>query len=289
MDKLLCIKNFIIVVDNKGFNAASRYLYISPSSLSRQVSYLEQQLNIVLIDRSTRKLTLTKEGISFYKKFKILLDEFNKVFSPEENFNKSWHGDLSIASAPLIQEKFILKTINNLIKEYPNINYDLYSDSSTESLLLKKYDIKFSYKNLNEVSVTKEKIGSIDFILVASKAYTKKYGKPKILDDLKDHTCLKWGTDFKPDTWLFNPGKSIKISGNFMIDNGNIMLNLIKNNYGIARVATFLVSDLLKKNEIEHLLPKYKYTTDLYAYFYKNSEKMKLIELFINEMKSIFN
>lgn len=182
---------FIQLINCGGFSHVANKLKIHQTTISKRIVKLEQQLNVVLINRNTRCLQLTSDGQYIYDSFKTqfdLLDEvIDEVLKPDLT---KIEGKLSIAMSPSLGTVEVNRLILEFAQMYPRVLLDIHYVITDVNLLRDNYDLAITLsKPAQELAVIKT-VWQLNTILCASPEYVKNFGKPELLEDLEQHKII---------------------------------------------------------------------------------------------------
>lgn len=256
MDWITAIKSFLAVVDAHSFTKAAEKRHTSPAGISRQISWLEEHLNVILLTRTTRALQLTEEGKFFYQKGKQLIADLGEITQIVQKQQKVLSGPLKITLPisfgtlhPFVE---LIKTFSD---KYPDIEINLDFSNQVRDLLADEVDIAFRAKPFDGASYTSFKILTLPVGLFASSSYLSKKGTPKSLEDLTAHNCL--GHQYIGSMeWEFTNQKKVSVSGNTQSNASQPLIELAKSGQGIIRTLEIYVLEELKNNRLQPILKK---------------------------------
>jgi len=243
VDSFNGIIEFVAVAEARGFSAAAQQLGCSTSHVSRQVARLEARLGCVLFARSTRLVTLTESGTTYYQQAKDLvvgLQQANEQLN-EQRVNLS--GTLRVSAAGGFAEHFVAPALMAFASQYPELTVDLDLNSRLVNLAEDGIDFAIRYGELNDSNLVARKLISRPLMAVASKVYLQKFGTPMHPLHLKNHNCIVANNN----AWKFNlDGKKevVRVKGKWRSNNANVVLAACKKGLGVAYMpkSTFKVA-----------------------------------------------
>ena len=191
MDRLLSMRVFERVVDEGGFSSAARSLDMSAPVVTRLIADLEDHLGTRLLQRTTRRMSLTDAGQAYLGRVRSILQDIDEAHAVTSSQTSELAGLLRMHAPPVLATYVIAPLLAEFQKRYPNIRIDVEVETSREPPY-EDYDITLmgADDNFNGDVVARKVIES-DAILVASPFYLKSHGTPKTPDDLKQHDCLR--------------------------------------------------------------------------------------------------
>jgi len=191
MDRLLSMRVFERVVDEGGFSSAARSLDMSAPVVTRLIADLEDHLGTRLLQRTTRRMSLTDAGQAYLGRVRSILQDIDEAHAVTSSQTSELAGLLRMHAPPVLATYVIAPLLAEFQRRYPKIRIDVEVETSREPPY-EDYDITLmgADGNVNGDVVARKVIES-DAILVASPVYLKSHGTPKTPDDLKQHDCLR--------------------------------------------------------------------------------------------------
>jgi len=263
---------FAKVVDNHGFSAAAREMGLTPSAISRQISHLEDRLGIRLLNRSTRRVSLTDVGRTFY----IRCAEVARNVVDAEELVRALvdhpQGRLRVASTVAFAKAQLMPLMPEFIALNPDVKLSFELTDRFVDLVGEEIDVAIRFtEQLNDQSAIARKLAPNKRVFVASPAYLREFGAPKTPKDLVNFNCLQLSTVRAFNLWHFENGTSdseIKIEGNFDANSADAVYHAALSGIGIAKLSTYLVNDALADGRLEQVLPDYwDATSDILAVY----------------------
>lgn len=244
---------FAQVVESGNFTKAADILEVDPSTISKLMHRLERRINARLIQRNTRKLTLTQEGSAYYQRVKQILSDLNAA---EEVLGATSEpqGQVRLTcSIPFALHQLIplLPTFN---KQYPKIKITLLTTDKVVDLLASQCDLAIRIGNLKDSNLKVRKLTESKMLYVASPKYLKRYGVPVVPADLNHHMCLNIFGHRGLNTWLFKNATRFIEESAFSADTGESILKMAIAGGGIARLSAYMVNEAIQKGTLVRLL-----------------------------------
>ena len=254
---------FVESVDLQSFSAAARSLNTTPSAISKRVAKLEDRLGVRLLQRTTRSLNLTAEGITYYERVSRLLRELDDANDALMSGGKP-RGKLTISAALDFGQRFLVQAMPEFLRQYPEIQVDLRLSDRLVDLVTEGIDLAIRLGDLEDSSLIRRHLGQAPFVLCASPAYLKARGMPRTPADLVHHNCMRYVFDGRPLSWEFwvnGAWQTIPVSSSFNSDNSEALKNATLAGLGIARLLRFQIREELDAKQLislmpEHVLPK---------------------------------
>jgi DNA-binding transcriptional LysR family regulator len=247
------IIEFVGVVEANSFSGAAERLGIANSQVSKRIAQLEERLGVRLLNRTTRRLTLTDEGEHYYQHCKRLIEESEQVEMAITSGQSEPRGHLRINLSGSFQERFIVPLLARFMQDNPKLTLSVDFTDQPVDLIEGGYDISVCQGQLEDSSVIARKIGDIRNYLVAHPAYLQQHGTPRTAEDLKEHNCL-----LGPDrNWYLSNGREtvqLKVAGSWHSDNGAALRAAALTGLGIAQLPFFSVLEDIERGDLVQIL-----------------------------------
>ena len=261
MDRLTSLTAFVRVVDSGGFSAAGRRLNMSTAMISNHVHAFEERLGVRLLNRTTRKVSLTEAGKAYYDRCTHILADLEQADDIAGALQSTPRGTLrvytSTSMVPLVSS-----VVTEFLKNYPEVSVDLTMGERTVDLIDEGYDIVIRLTPPPDSSLIVRSLATWRHVLCCSHDYLEKHGRPEQLSDLSSHNCLRHVLYPFEDGWHFTDRNgapaSAKVSGNLVTNSGETLRVAALQGVGICLAAGFLFHDDLEANRLVRLLPEYR-------------------------------
>lgn len=236
------ILSFVEAADSQSFAAAARKLSISPAAVSKNIASLEKVLGVRLMNRTTRTLSLTKEGALFLQNARVALSALENAVDmivTEKNENR---GHVRISTSGAFGTDYIVPELVGLIEQYSNLSVEVDFDDNVIDLVDKGYDIVIRGGRITDSAYISRLICKIPTVLVASPQYLKKHGIPNSVGDLEKHILIaRKFIDGRISPWLFkesmdNPSQITPKNPKITVTNPKSLTQLAVLGHGIAQV-----------------------------------------------------
>lgn len=251
------LREFVAVVEQGGFTAAGRQLNVSTSFVSRQVTRLEDRLDVRLLQRTTRKVHLTDMGQVYYERSREILDQLESLESEMADLQEKPKGLVRIAAAGEYAERFVAPVVAEFVEKYPEVSVELTVSMQLVDIIDEGFDLAIRMSSLTDSSLIARKIEQRRIMVCASPSYLKEHGRPKIPEDLRTHNCLTF-----PDMpWRFKyPDRiqEIKVRGTWNSNNGHVLVTAARQGIGVVRFSEYYLDALVHAGELEIVLQDYE-------------------------------
>jgi len=262
MDRLRAFEVFVEVVRKNGFARAAEALDTSPANVTRYVSDLEAHLGTRLLNRSSRKLSLTESGEALYERARTILDDVAEAEAASSSTTLHPRGTLRI-NAPLSFGVLHLAPLwPRFLKRYPDIELDVALSDRVVDLVEEGYDLAIRISRVPANAYAARKLATSQNIVCAAPAYLRKHGKPKTPADLLAHACIGYRYSATADEWNFldrqGRAHAVKVPCVMHTNNGDTARAAALGGAGIIWQPKFLIGDDLRTGRLVGLLPDYR-------------------------------
>ena len=287
MDRFENMSAFIRVVESGSISGAADRLGVAKSAVSRRLKELEGHLGVELFHRTTRKMSLTDTGRSFYhQSVRILEDVFEAELATSQAHGEL-RGSLKLALPLSFGLMHLGPAINEFSQTHPQVEFDLDFSDREVDLMQEGFDLAIRIAKLPDSSLIARRLAPIQTVICASPAYLEQMGIPQSPDELIDHQCLVYSllrdfeywhlTDFK--------GKEIKakVRPNLKATNGEFLRDAAIEGQGIVLVPTFIAYKEIERGALVPLLQDYKPPQiDAYAIYPQTRYLSKRVRAFVD-------
>ncbi|MFO1072708.1 MAG: LysR family transcriptional regulator [Geminicoccaceae bacterium] len=253
---------FVQVVEDGGFTAAARSLRVSPSAVSKLVARLEDRLGVRLLQRTTRRLSLTAEGRLFYERCRELLDEIAAAEELVSGSRLRPRGILRVGVSHGFGMRCLVPLVPLFAERYPEIVLELAFADRRVDLVAEGLDLAIRLGSVQDESLVARRLGEHGRIVCAAPAYLARHGTPRLPEDLLAHNCILFDQPEHLNQWPFRrPDGSIervRVRGMARSDSGDALYQLLLNGFGIAWAADFLARDDLAAGRLVPLLEPFR-------------------------------
>jgi DNA-binding transcriptional LysR family regulator len=261
MDRLDTMEAFVRVADSHSFSEAARRLRLSKSVVSRQVSALEAQLGARLFHRTTRSLSLTEVGQTYYERCSRILADIEEANLSVSNLQAAPRGKLRINAPMSFGVLHLAPMLPRFLDHYPQIDIDMAMNDRFVSLIDEGFDVAVRIGKLEDSSLIARYLAPVRKIVCASPSYLERRGVPETPADLADHCCLNYSNLASPDEWSFvtRDGQRwpVEVRGRLRVNNGDTLREAALGGSGIATLPSFIVGRDLQAGTLVSLLADY--------------------------------
>lgn len=288
IDQLRKMAIFAKTIDHGSFRGAASELQLSPSVISHHVSELEEQLGVALIYRSTRKLTLTKEGERVLNATRKMLEAVEGELSEISGTSGEPSGELRITVPSVLSQFSLTNDIANFLKKFNKIKISLDYSDTTKELIDDGFDIAIRMWLSEKKSTTTKLLYKVGRKLVASRKYLEKNLHVDTPQELQNLEWLVLSPVHNKGIFFTNKKNDrvkIKPDARIFSNDAQSLYKLVQSNLGFAALPNFLVDKEIASGKIQHILPDWKLDSlSVFAEWPTNAPRKGLIKLFVSEL-----
>ena len=257
---------FIAAVDEGSFAAAARRFKLSAAMAGKHVSAIESDLNVRLLQRSTRRLSLADAGERYYERCKVILEVLEDANREASDVQKTPKGLLRVAAPVAFGAMHLGRIVSRYLEQFPEVSLDVVLEDKYADLLENRIDVAIRVGRFEDPTLVTRRLAPCRMVLCASPEYLKKHGTPETPDDLSRAPRLAFSQAVSAGDWTIYDaqGRPHSIEGPCRMTANNIQLLLesVLAGTGIAYGPNFVFGEHIKQGKLIKLLPAYR-TTEL--------------------------
>ncbi len=258
MDLLSHMDVFVRIVDAGSLSQAARSARLSLPAVSRQLSALEKQLGTSLIVRSTRRLSVTDAGRTFYEHAKVALREAEQAMTAARSA-RSVAGHLSVSVPFAFGMYHVVPRLERLLKRHPALHIDLHMEDDVVDLVAQGIDVavRAAHAPPNSTAYVAHPVLAIRRVVVGTPSYLRQHGTPKEPADLVQHVCLTSLARQSGSPWRFlreGEETAVDVRGPVRASTPAALVDLVRAGVGLAQLPDWLVSDDLAQGRLRQVL-----------------------------------
>ncbi|MDO9425085.1 MAG: LysR family transcriptional regulator [Methylobacter sp.] len=269
MAKLNNTQVFCRIVELGTFAAVAREMNLSAMMISKYMAQLEESLGVALLNRTTRRLSMTEAGKIYYYRSKQLLDDFSELEEFTSQLGLQVKGTLKISAPIDFGGLYMVPAIDAYQREYPDVKILMTLHNSQVNLSEGGFDLSILVTDTLDLGVVARKIAQTRLCAYASPGYIAEHGEPQTIAELSSHRCLHYTDTPHKDYWLFNDcGKDVKIKANwhFASNNGRALCQAAALGMGITQAPELSVVNYLEQGKLIEILPDFRIPSlEIYA------------------------
>jgi DNA-binding transcriptional LysR family regulator len=269
MNLLRDIALFVEVVNTKSFSRAATNLGMPPSTLSRRISGLEQEIGLRLFNRTTRKVEVTEAGAAYFGRCAHLVDEARVAHEDLAETVNVGRGTLRLSCTADFACVYLPDILTDFTRMYPAINVDLDLSSRFVDLISEGLDAALRIGELSDSALVARRIGSLHLGLYASPLYLKQAPDLSSPQDLSNHVCIRLNSTERGSVWqLHHVDKkrartpagapdSVKVDGRFSVSSVFMIRELTLRGAGVGVIDRRLAASSVESGRLVHVLPQW--------------------------------
>ncbi|SME97971.1 DNA-binding transcriptional regulator, LysR family [Tistlia consotensis] len=299
-DHLAAMAVFAQVVESGGFSLAGRQLGLSKSAVSKAVARLEDHLGTRLINRTTRKLSLTEAGRSFYEGCRRMLAEAEAAERAVTHLTDAPRGVLRLNAPMSFGVRHLSPCLGEFMGGYPELEIDLTLEDRRVDLVEEGYDLAIRIGVMPDSSLVARRLGPNPRVICAAPAYLERRGVPTRPEALSGHDCLLYHYQTSGDSWRLRPRRApdgsgggevtVRVKGRLKVNNGDSLREAALAGLGIAHLPAFIICEDLDAGRLVPLLEDYDDVADggVYAVYPASRNLSPKVRVFIDFLAERF-
>ena len=297
MDTLRAMRLFTAVAHHGNLSAAGRQLGLSPASVSRQITALEDELGARLLNRTSRKITLTESGEIYLRHAEQITHQIDEVSLQVAEREHKPSGTLRVHSRMLVATRYIVPALPRFLEAYPAVSVDLLMSNHTIDLVERNVDVDIRIGKLANSSLIARRLTPSERLVCASPAYLARSAPIATPADLAEQNCLTYRLNTGRTIWRFiDQGgvmSEIQVSGNLQTDNGPALHTAALSGLGIVLMPDWSVRDDLRAGRLVRLFPEYRvshieFENGVFAVYQKSRHLSAKVRVFVDFLAALF-
>jgi DNA-binding transcriptional LysR family regulator len=260
MDRLAAMKVFAEVARRGSFTAAAEHLEMSRVMVTRHVAALEAWLETRLLQRSTRRISLTEAGEVFLTQSRQMLELSADMLERSGERDRAPRGQLRVTTSMSFGMAHLAAAVAEYLALYPAVSVDLLMVDRAVNLIEDRVDLAVRISGELDPNLVARRIAPCRSVVCAAPAYLASRGTPRRPADLAEHNCLTY-SHFGKSEWRFRAGgeeTSVSVGGNLSANEATVLTQAARVGAGIALQPTYLAGPLIRSGELVHLLPDWQ-------------------------------
>lgn len=288
MDSFAALNAFVATVEGGGFAAAGREMAVATSSVTRQVDALEQSLGTRLLNRSTRGVTLTSVGETYYEHAVRLLADLHSANLEASEALGAPRGLLRVSLPVAFGQLHVSPALPAFIARYPDVRLELLLSDEVVDLAEQRLDLSIRLGHVHSPDVVARRLAPHHRVLCASPGYLQRHGEPQTPADLAHHACLTFAYGRDAPLWHFTgrSEESVRVSGPMRANNSLVLRDAALNDMGLLLIADWLVGKDIDAGRLQIVLPQWQAHVNsaesgVYAVYLPNRRSSKKVRAFV--------
>jgi len=293
MDRFNALRVFTQVVELGGFSRAAERLGLSTTAVSRQVADLEAHLQTRLLNRTTRRLSLTESGQAFYGRAVQLLQDLQEAEQEASKAAITAHGTIRLTTSLNFGTHRVAPAIAGFLARHPDVKFDVQLSDRIVDLVEEGFDLAIRIGGAGAENLVARKLGETCLVPCAAPEYLAKHGTPMTPDDLARHNCFTYEYAATRNQWSFRgpDGRehTVRVRGAVHSNSGDLNSALAARGAGIAFEPDFIVGEDVRAGRLVALLPDYPVPpAPIYAVYPTRKHLSAKVRLFVGYLVERF-
>lgn len=287
MEHLTQMVTFAHVVQSGSFAAAARRLGVATSVTSKHVSKLEKKLGARLLNRSTRRLSLTEAGAAYFEHCARIVEEIDSSGNAIERLQARPCGLLRVTAPPSLVTQHLVPMLGKFRQRYPDIDLEFDVSNRVVDLAQEGFDLALRVTRIPADNMIARKLAYLRMVLCASPSYLQARGTPRQINELESHDCLLFSLADPEATWRFRlDGQlvTVPVRAVFRANATDPLYQLALGGMGIALLPSFVAGQDIREGRLIQLLPEYQpdYGSDLFAMYLPHRYVAPKLRVFVD-------
>ncbi len=261
MDLIGCMRTFARVAEHRSFTAAAERLGVSRGMATRYVAQLEDHLGARLLNRTTRRVSLTEAGTAYLERCTQILADLEEAEELASSQLADPRGTLRVTCALAFGVRYVAPQLGGYMQQHPRVVVDLSFNDRTVDIVEEGYDLAVRIGTLASSSLSARRLASTRMIVCAAPAYWQERGKPAAPEDLARHDALHYVYSSTSDEWRFvdasGAARNVRIRHRLRANNGEALLRAASSGLGVVQLPAFMVHESIARGELEPALDDY--------------------------------
>lgn len=293
MDQLQALQAFVRVVDLGSFSKAAAEAGVGQPAITKAVAHLEAKLGSRLLHRTTRGVSVTEVGALYYERGREILHQVEEAQNQVAAMRHELYGVIRISTSVAFGRRVLAPLIIEFLKQHPGLQIDLSFEDRYINLLEHGIDIAIRMGRLADSSLGSRYLGLNPWAVVASPSYLKARGRPKLPQELQQHSALIYSTVQGDARWQFTGPKgeerTVTVQGPLLSNNLAALLMAAREGMGIAAVPRYVANGSLRSGQVQELLADWRMPSqEVHAVFPSPRLIPAKVKLFITWLQSQF-
>ena len=291
-ENLSAMAVFAAVVEARSFSEAARRLGVSKSAASKTVSALEDRLGARLLNRTTRRLSLTEAGQALHERAARIIADAEEAELAVTRLQDEPRGTLRVNAPMSFGWRHLAPALAAFQTQYPDLRVDLTLDDRIIDLVAEGFDMAVRIAALPDSSLVARKLAPNPRVVCGSPAYFERAGRPGRPQDLKAHNCLGYTYLATGDRWRFDGPEgpaTVQVTGSLYANNGDALLAAVRDGVGLALLPIFIVEEDLRAGRLEAVLPECNdESSAVYAVYPASRHLSRKVRAFVDHLVASF-
>jgi DNA-binding transcriptional LysR family regulator len=293
MDRFGALRVFAQVVESGGFSRAAERLGQSTTAVSRQVAELEAHLQTRLLNRTTRRVSLTESGQAFYGRAVQLLHDLHEAEQEASKAAITPRGTIRLTTSINFGTRQLAPAIAGFLARHPDVKFDVQLSDRIVDLVEEGFDLAIRVGGAGSETLVARRLGEMRLVACAAPGYVARHGAPATPQDLARHNCFVYEYVAPRGQWSFRGPdgreQTVRVAGTMHSNSGDMNVALAAHGAGVAFEPDFIVRDELQAGRLTALLPQYAPpSAPIYAVYPTRKHLSAKVRLFVDYLVERF-
>jgi LysR family transcriptional regulator, regulator for bpeEF and oprC len=295
MDRLHGMLVFLRVVELGTLSGAARALGVTTSAVSATLARLERKLAVRLVNRTTRRLSVTEEGAEFYARCKQIAIDLEEAELTVGRAGRMPSGRLRVGVPTTLGRMWIVPYLPEFVRAYPSVSLEIVCSDFVPYTIEDGLDVAVQVGELRASRLAVRRLTSVRYVVCAAPQYLAARGTPQTPEELMGHTCLTYRRprNGRLREWRFRSGSSerhLAINGLMTFNSGDALVAAAAAGLGIIQVAEYYAQPLLERGDLVELLADHQAEGyDISAVFPEQQHRTPKLRVFMDFLVSLFD
>lgn len=262
MDRLQAMQVFTRVVDANSFTQAANIMDLPRSTVTTTIQNLERTLKVRLLNRTTRRISLTPDGAAYYERCVQILADIEDMDASFREVTRGPSGRLRIDTPPSIGRLILVPALCDFHTRYPDIELALGMSDRQVDMVQEAVDCAIRVGELADSSMVARRIGTFESITCAAPSYLARHGEPRNIDDLSNHRAVHYFSSRTGRTidWSFmvdGKPRNLQVNGNVSVNDAEAYVQCGVNGFGLIQPSRYMVAPLLESGQLVEVLTEW--------------------------------
>ncbi|NAW58725.1 MULTISPECIES: LysR family transcriptional regulator [unclassified Vibrio] len=251
------VSEFVAVAQTHSFTGAAKKLNTSVAQISRRVSALEERLAVKLLNRTTRKVTMTEAGQLYFHQCKHLVEGLELAELAVTQMQSTPKGLLKVTAPVTYGELHLAPLLNQFLELHPQVDLELILTNQKLDLIESGIDVAIRLGRLEDSSFIARRLATRQLHVCASHSYLDRFGEPHTLSELAQHQCLVGTNEY----WRFRDqgkARSFRVTGRVKCNSGFALRDAAKRGLGLIQLPDYYIQEDLESGELIEVLTAYR-------------------------------
>ncbi|GAB1583704.1 LysR substrate-binding domain-containing protein [Phyllobacterium phragmitis] len=287
MDQLTALRVFRQVVERGSFADAARHMRLSPAAVSKNIGELEAYLNVRLLNRTTRRMSLTEAGTRYFEQVARILDDLAEADHSLGPLQQMPHGLLRVSAPMTFTLTRLSRAIVDFLARYPDLTLDLQLEDRRIDIVKEGFDLAIRGSDrLEDSSLIARRLMSLRHVVCGSPAYFGRAGHPRTPEDLRSHNCLQFTLSGHANEWDFTrDGRTVRVPvrGRYKVTTSLAVRDALLAGFGLSLIPRLYVEDDIARGRLTTVLDGWvPVETSIYAVYPSRQYVLPKVRAFID-------